>query len=406
VVWCGNNEIEWGDWDWNYDRTQPTHPHYALFHHDLPAIAAAEAPHTPYWLSSPYSPDFKHPNDPTVGDQHPWKVSIQAENAWDFWMYRSFVDRFPNEGGVIGASSPATLRQFLPEGERYVGSPSWDHHDNPMACLAAEPGAWGRAYQLVINWLGLDPFELELEDYAFASALLQAEGLSEYIVNYRRRMFSSASAIFWMYNDSWPVSHGWTIVDYYLRRKLAYHPVRRAFSPVTVVVADLGADVAVFGVNDTPQDWTGTVQFGLFTLDGELPISESRHLTLPANSSTPIGHLRPEQWKELGVTRAGAFGVLTSDEGRLVAQHRLFLARFKDLELKPATVEVSLADGLATFRSDVFVWGACVDVDGEKPLADNCFDLLPAVPYTVAWAEELGEPQVLRTGNGLLAGPP
>ena len=39
-------------------------------------------------------------------------------------------------------------------------------------------------------------------------------------------MFSSSSAIFWMYNDSWPVTHGWTIVDYYLRRKLAWAGLR------------------------------------------------------------------------------------------------------------------------------------------------------------------------------------
>ena len=88
---------------------------------------------------------------------------------------------------------------------------------------------------------------MRLEDYAVASGLLQAEALSEYIANYRRRMFSSASAVFWMYNDSWPVTHGWTIVDYYLRKKPAYHPVRRAFAPVTVVVARGREQVGLWG---------------------------------------------------------------------------------------------------------------------------------------------------------------
>ena len=38
VVWCRNNEIEWGDWTWGYDSSGRTHPHYSTFHHDLPKI--------------------------------------------------------------------------------------------------------------------------------------------------------------------------------------------------------------------------------------------------------------------------------------------------------------------------------------------------------------------------------
>jgi hypothetical protein len=32
-------------------------------------------------------------------------------------------------------------------------------------------------------------------------------------------MFRPASANLWMYNKSWPVTHGWMIVDYYFGRK-------------------------------------------------------------------------------------------------------------------------------------------------------------------------------------------
>ena len=63
---------------------------------------------------------------------------------------------------------------------------------------------------------------------------MQGEGLTEYIRNFRRRMFNSASAIFWMYNDCWPAVRSWTVVDYYLRRTPSFHPVRRACKPLTV----------------------------------------------------------------------------------------------------------------------------------------------------------------------------
>ena len=398
VVWCGSNEIEWGDWGWGYDTKARTHPHYALFHHDIPKIVMEENPSVPYWISSPWSPDFQPPNDPTVGDQHPWNVSILTPGGADFWAYRTFIDRFPNEGGILGASSPATLRQFLPENERHLLSMSWDHHDNPLACTDARPGHVGRAYNTVEIWLGRDPLAMQWEEYAFCSALLQAEGLCEYIQNYRRRMFSSASAIFWMYNDSWPTTHGWTIVDYYLRKKLAYHPVRRAFAPVSVVVAAETEEVVVYGINDTCEPWSGDLRYGLFRLAGGMPVDRKQKVTLAANASTPIARFDRSEWNNADPKRSGAFAVLQK-AGRTLAQHRVFVERFKDLDFIAPVVSLSRKDGTLTLKSEAFAWGVCLDVNGELPLADNCFDLLPGVPYTIPWADDLPAPKVIGLGN-------
>jgi len=62
-------------------------------------------------------------------------------------------------------------------------------------------------------------------------------------------------------------------------------------------------------------------------------------------------------------------------------------------------------DGLTlTLRSDVFAWGVCLDLNGETPLPDNCFDLLPGIERTMAWSPELGEPKVVALGNDLVIG--
>ncbi|HLV80156.1 MAG TPA: glycoside hydrolase family 2 protein [Chthonomonadaceae bacterium] len=420
VVWCGNNEIEEGDWNWGYDSHVRTHPHYALFHHDFPRIVTEEDPSRLYWISSPWSPDYKNPRDPTVGDQHPWKVSLQEPGGADWWHYRDYVDRFPNEGGVLGASTPATLRQFLPKNEQYLLSPSWQHHDNENARYDTRCGALGHAYQTIELWLGRDPLAMEWEEYAFASALLQAEGLREYIENYRRRMFSSASAIFWMFNDSWPTTHTWAIVDYYLRRRLAYHPVRRAFQPVTVVVVteEQGSSVpsvssviqtgevgrkaqkvvSVYGINDTQEIWKGDLRCGLFALAGGLPRDESQAVTLPANTSTLLTQFERAAWESLGTIRSGAFALLMQ-HGQTVAQHRMFVERFKDLRFIEPHIELKREKGRLTLTSEGFAWGVCLDLDGERPLSDNCFDLLPGIPYSLPWSDALGEPQILRVGN-------
>ena len=398
VVWCGSNEIEQGDVEWGYHSSHTANPHYYMFHRELPNLANRESPAVLYWISSPFSPDVnKLPNDPTMGDQHPWAVTL-GQLASDWWDYRKRIDRFPNEGGVIGASTPATLRQFLPENERSLLSLSWDHHDNPCACQEYGSNWPGRAYQTVTFWTGIDPLTMSMDDYSFVSGLLHADGLVEYITNYRRRMFDSASAIFWMYNDSWPVTHGWTIVDYYRRKKLAYHPVRRAFAPVTVVAAEDGGTVSIYGVNDTPHDWSGEVRFGIFALAGGLPVDKAQPATLPANSSTVLASFPAAQWHKLGGASHGVFAVLLAG-GSAIAQHRLFCERFKDLRFAQARIKLQLAGETLTLTSDAFAWGVCLDVDGERPLADNCVDLLPGIPYTMPWPAELGEPAVLRTGN-------
>jgi len=396
AVWCGNNELEWGAWAWGYDQQGRALPDYSLYHHVIPVILKQEDPSRPYWPSSPHSPDHIFPNDPTVGDQHPWSVTL-GEFGVDFWHYRDFIDRFPNEGGVLGASSPATLRRCLGDALSFR-SFAWEHHDNAANFWRGEQCI---TYETVRFWLGLNPEEMDLEDYIYASALLQAEGLKEYIDNYRRRMYTCSSAIFWMYNDSWPATHGWTIVDYYLRRKLSYHPTRRAFQPVTVVVAQDGERVRVLGVNDSPEDWDGVLRFGLFGFAGGAPVEETTVVKLPKNASTPVAELQRSRWEKLGLSSHGAFAALSKDQ-RPVAQHRLLLERFRNLALQTPRISVEVKDGAACFSSPVFVWGACLDLDGEKPLQDDAFDLLPGVEYRMPWAAALGTPKVMRTGNELL----
>lgn len=39
------------------------------------------------------------------------------------------------------------------------------------------------------------------------------------------------------------------------------------------------------------------------------------------------------------------------------------------------------------------------EAKGEAALAENCFDLLPGVLYTIAWTADLGEPRVVRIGS-------
>ena len=395
AIWCGNNENEIGTWSWGWDKSGKIMPDYGLYHHIIPVIMLEEDPTRPYWPSSPFSPGHIFPGSPVVGDQHPWDVSLGAAGP-DFWAYRQYIDRFPNEGGVLGASSPATLKQFLPEKEQFIRSFSWDHHDNEVNFWNSKPGL---NYQLTEFWLGKKAEDLGFDKYVLASGLIQAEGVNEYISNYRRRMFSSSSAIFWMYNDSWPVTHGWTIVDYYLRKKLAYHPVRRAFEPVVTIVALENDSVKVFGVNDSPDSWSGTLRYGIFKLNGGFPIDSRKEITIQANRSVMIAAFPEKIFKDNDMKTCGVFAILEKN-GKSVSQYRFFTEKFKDLSFSRPVIKITRQGDIVTFKSDTFIWGACIDVNGEDNEPDNCFDILPGIPYTIPWTKK-EMPRVIFCGNDL-----
>jgi len=394
VVWCGNNEIEWGDWDWGYDKLKP-HPHYYLFHNTIPRTILAEDPSKPYWPSSPYSEEHRPPNDPTTGDQHPWHVSL-GENKTNFWAYRNDVSRFPNEGGFLGASTPASMREFLPESERKLFSPSWELHDNACNYWTKD----GLCYESVTDWLNIKPEDVGFEDYLFYSTVVQSEGLQEYINNFRRRMHSTSSAIFWMYNDSWPQSHGWTIIDYYLRKKLCFHPVRRAFAPVHIVPAIDGDVVNIYGINETTEDWTGDVRYGLFKTTGGLPVDIKASAVIPSNQSIILGTVKMEDWEALGANYSGVFAKLSSN-GCLVAQNRLLMAKYWDIDWKAPKIKVFRDGNKAVFSSSAFAWAVCIEIDGETEVPDNCFDLIPGVDYSIDWPEDAPLPEVIKYASEL-----
>ncbi|NLS78336.1 MAG: hypothetical protein GXY76_13850 [Chloroflexi bacterium] len=389
IVWCGNNEMEEGNHHWGYERGV-AHPDYALFHLVLPVILKREDGTRYYQPSSPYSPDHESPRRDDIGDQHPWSIGFADT---DFRKYREMGPRFPNEGGILGPAALPTVRACLPPGHERPTSFAFEQHDNAVAYWGG-----GRSYpdQMLVQWLGKRVEDMSIEDYVYYAGIVQGEGLHEYIRNFRRRMFSTSSAIFWMYNDCWPATRSWTVVDYYLRRTPAFHPVRRAFAPLAAFLAVEGGEVRVFGVNEGPA-WEGEVRYGLFGLAGGYPVDEWRRVQLPANASSLLGAFPLAELAARERTH-GAFALLQQD-GEIVSRDKLFLPYYKELAWPEATLRVRREGDWAILESDVFCWRVCLDLDGERPLPDNLFDVLPGIPTVLPWPKEAPGPRVLRAYN-------
>ncbi len=389
VVWCGNNEMEEGNYHWGYEKGV-AHPDYALFHMVLPVILKQEDGTRYYQPSSPYSPNLESPRRDDMGDQHPWTVGFTNT---DFRDYRKMICRFPNEGGILGPTALPTMRACLPLGQDRPGFFAWQVHDNGISAL----GDRDYADELVLRWIGKPVDAMTIEDFVYYGGVVQGEGLGEYIRNFRRRMFDSASAIFWMYNDNWPVTRSWTIVDYYLRRTPSFYPVRRAFQPLAVIIALEDGKMKVFGINEGAP-WEGELRCGLFALAGGYPLNIHHRVSLPANASTLLAEFEAGEWARLGDKTHAAFAIL-SQNGKEAARDCFFLPLYREMVWPEAVVRVHLEGEQAVFESEVFAWRVCLDLDGEKILPDNFFDVLPGIPTVLDWPHSLGEPQILRVGN-------
>jgi beta-mannosidase len=364
------------------------YPDANLYFWLLPRTLKIEDPYKYYQPSSPWSPDF--PNADHTGDQHPWSIGFTDT---DFRKYRPMICRFPNEGGCLGPVSLPTTLACLPEGPmRKIHSFAWQQHDNSIAWNGEPPPS----DKQVAQYFGVNvDAGMAIEDFVYWGGMVQSEAYKDYIESFRGKMFDSASAIFWMYNDTWPVTRSWTIVDYCLRRTPSFWSVRRANAPVHIILAeDPDGGATVWGVNDTPDEFSGSVRFGVFGLSGGYGMDESVKVKLAPSARTKLGKIPGAAWSD--PVRNAAFAWLSNESGKEIARTRLFRPLPKDMQgWREPKVSVRVENGEAVFKSDAFVAGVCIDLNGETALADNFFDLFPGREHRIAWPFE--KPPVLFT---------
>jgi hypothetical protein len=140
----------------------------------------------------------------------------------------------------------------------------------------------------------------------------------------------------------------------------------------------------------------------LFNTGGGLPLDSSQEAILPENQSILIASYPASAWTKLGETTHGAFAVLTNLEGRPVAQHRIFTERFKDMVFHHPNIRMQKQGDYWAMSSDAFAWGVTLDMDGESDVSDNCFDIIPGIPYLIPMEDQRKQPKIEFTGNQIM----
>jgi beta-mannosidase len=374
ALWCGNNEdyqlaYGLGLYDENSDPSMVSQfPARVIYERLLPNVVATLDGRTPYWPGSPFGgPDA---NAATVGDRHVWEV-WHVDMA-PYQDYPTFASRFVSEFGMGALPSRATIASFAPPEQQVLGSPVLQSHHK------AGEGDMRLNHYMAAN-VGVPD---NLDDYIYASQLVQAEAMRAAYSGWRRRWGvagarATAGALVWQINDCWPTT-SWALVDYHQRPKAALFAVRRALAPLTVGLERRAGRVAMWLVNGTLAAGEVELELRLVTLAGDKLACEQRRLTLAANATTELG-----DWPvELNDEQLLAARLLVA--GAVVARAAAWPEPLKDLRLHNPELRVEQLDAetlqLSVNRPAKGVW---LSAESDIAWSDNMLDLLPGDAQTV-----------------------
>ena len=281
ALWCGNNEMEWGwhDWNWNRPDLQDLKAAYDLFfHHTLREWCVAEDPDHAYWPSSPSSDiPFENPNGQRQGDAHYWDV---WHGRKPFTAYRDQYPRFMSEFGFQALPPLATIRTYVDEADWNMTSYIMEQH---------QKNASGNAL-MVGQMLDTFRFPKDFRSLVYLSMALQAEGIRYGVEHWRRHTDRVAGTLYWQLNDCWPVA-SWSSLDYFGRWKALHYAARRFYAPLLLSIEDDPPTQSIYITNDCRDCWEGDVRWSLETLSGDVLMSGEERVRAAPQAVTHVGAL-------------------------------------------------------------------------------------------------------------------
>jgi len=280
ALWCSDNEIDYKNEGFNLPSRDSSYNRVA--YEILPRLIQAHDPYRILVKSSPEIPEgFGMYNVP---EQHNW-----GARAWykdDF--YRNISARFISEYGFHGCPAPSSIRKFIPEDKLWpLDNEIWAMHSTEDIRIEKRLNSRN---EMMRNHLKIMYGQVPetLDEFALLSQMYQGEAMKYQIERCRMQKWNKTGIIWWNMLDCWPQISD-SVVDYYFRKKLAYHYIRRVQVPVLVMMGDLESwSYPVHIANDTfvPAEVTVSITDAD---TGEAVFSGT--WTVSANSSVKIGQI-------------------------------------------------------------------------------------------------------------------
>ncbi|MDR2654790.1 MAG: hypothetical protein LBC56_01785 [Oscillospiraceae bacterium] len=370
AVWSGNNECEVFRYFWK--KGSPIEKSNMPFYHNTLREWVEELDGaTPYWPGSPSSGSLEHrvhslKEGSIRGDTHLWQI-------WHGMMpieaFRGYPTRFCSEFGMESMPSMHTVRT-------YTDAPDPSLFD-PIMQLHQKSG--GGNEKMLFYLLAKYRNPAKFEDFVYLSQLVQANTVRFATDCWRRNIGRQNGAIFWQYNDCWPVA-SWAGIDYGKQLKAVTYQARH-FNKMLCLSNDYFDDRAeIYIVNEYPGKFAGTLEWELRDFGGRLINRGSKPVSVGGVSSVRAEVLKFDEIRGKLRKEESALLVRLLQEGEVKDEKYWLLVPDKNAALPKADVKADFAekDGLAavTLNSKNYARYVYLEAKGvTAPWSDNFFDI-------------------------------
>lgn len=387
AIWCGNNEINWG-WQSlfvNIERFFGKN----IYDEIIPAALAAYDGLRPYRLSCPSSIDDAENNSRKEGDTHSWDFWLpeDIEKATDFTQFSNDKSKFCSEYGVMSHPNYASLREYLGTDSESVVSEKWVTHNNTCE--------FGKIKLILEKYYSKDVSAFGMKKLAHFSQYMQGDIYRYANEHFRRRKPNCMGVLFWMYNDCWGTT-GWSIIDYYLRKKVSYYMVKQSYSPIISSISRHKNTIEVFLINDTASVVENAVMnCGFIDFYGKILWQQGRQVNIPTDRAelavtTDVSELPDGN----DATNAYFYSEILDKDKKILYRGTCLLTDLKDISL-PKT-DIDIKSNLVTvnnkkallLQSNCYILSAVLEADGVD-FEDNGFDIEPGIAKTVYYSGNL-----------------
>lgn len=370
VWWSGDNENA----VWGYDEAEDYKGRTAIHEGIMPVLNRLD-PKRRFMLSSPCGGNTYASK--TAGTTHntqylgdsifPYILDTPMQDYKEF--FSTLLARFIAEEPTLGAVSLPSLRRFMTDDDIFNSDSMWKYHTKDNPCL---PFTLFDLLQTFSSKV-LGEFKDGADRY-FKLKYNQFEWIRVSMENIRRNRGFINGIVYWMWNDCWPASSGWSFVDYYCLPKASFYSFKRCAKPILACV-NMSEEYEIYLCNDGFNDRRVTLNFS-FIKNGKVTYISSAEVSISGAES--------EKVYSLPLSAVPEDAILICD---VTADRFIDRAFYKqgNLPIIPTDAAriISQDNHQITVTADRYVHA--VELEGEYIFNDNYFSLLPGEQRTVTF---------------------
>jgi beta-mannosidase len=371
ALWCGNNEISEGWYNWRWQRQYKYSKadsatiiknYNKLFRKTIPDILKEQIPgKANYWPSSPLF-GWGRKESLIHGDSHYWGVWWGNE---PFETYQKKAGRFMSEYGFQSFPVVSTIRSFCDSSAINFKSPALKNHQKHP-----------KGFEIIHTYMEKD-FKIPKapDEYIYVSQLLQSYGMQIAIEAHRTAKPWCMGTLFWQFNDCWP-GISWSAIDHSKTPKAFYYHLKEFYDNVLISVKKENDSLKIFIVSDSLKPMKGELKVTAKIFGGKTIFSKNLQLYVEPNSSQAYLYLTDAALQ--GIDIKNSYLKIEWISGNKKVQKLYYFSKPKDLDLTRTEIKTvkDPAKGTIKISSNTLAKNIFVSIDdGAVILSDNFFDL-------------------------------